>query len=80
MLAQRLRRWPNIITQFSQCIWVVAFLTARGEIVIPIRRWARYGYHAHPPPHPPPPHTHTHISTKLSFFGALGYTEHEIEC
>ena len=24
----------------------------------------------------PPPH----ISTNLSFFGALGYTEHEIEC
>ena len=26
--------------------------------------------------HPPPPH----ISTKLSFSGALGYTEHEIKC
>ena len=26
--------------------------------------------------HPPPPH----ISTKLNIFGALGYTEHEIEC
>ena len=25
-------------------------------------------------------HPFPHISTKLSFFGALGYTEHEIEC
>ena len=36
MLAQRRRRWPNIILQFGQCIWVVAFLTTGIEIVTPI--------------------------------------------
>ena len=28
MLAQRHRRWPNIISRLGQCIWVVAFLVA----------------------------------------------------
>ena len=36
MLAQRHRRWPNIISQLGQCIWVVAFLTVGDEIVTPI--------------------------------------------
>ena len=47
-----------------------------NKTVFYFRRRARYGYHAPPPP----PHTYTHISTKLSFLGALGYTEHEVEC
>ena len=33
MLAQRRRRLPNIISQLGQCIWVVAFLATRDEIV-----------------------------------------------
>ena len=34
MLAQRRRRWPNIISQLGQCIW--AFLATGNEIVTPI--------------------------------------------
>ena len=36
MLAHRHRRWPNIISQLGQCIWVVAFLATGDEIVTPI--------------------------------------------
>ena len=32
MLAQRRRRWPNIISQLGQCIWVVDFLATGDEI------------------------------------------------
>ena len=37
MLAQRRRRWPNIISQLGQCIWVVTFLTTGDEIITPIQ-------------------------------------------
>ena len=36
MLAQRCKRWPNIILQLGQCIWIVAFLATGDEIVTPI--------------------------------------------
>ena len=36
MLAQRRKRWPNIILQMGKCIWVVAFLGTGDEIVTPI--------------------------------------------
>ena len=36
MLVQRCRRWPNIILQLGQCIWVVAFLATGDEIVTSI--------------------------------------------
>ena len=41
MLAKRRRRWPNIISQLGQCIWVVAFLATGDEIVTPIKYTAK---------------------------------------
>ena len=35
MLAQRRRRWPNIISQLRQCIWAVDFL-ATGDTIAPL--------------------------------------------
>ena len=32
MLAQRCKLWPNFISQFSQCIWVVAFLATGDKL------------------------------------------------
>ena len=65
MLAQRRRRWNNTEPTMAQCL-VFADRTHISHI--------GDGLHMatmHPPPH---------ISTKLSFFGALRYTEHDIEC
>ena len=36
MLAQRRRQWPNIFSQFGQCIWKVVFFGHGDEIVTPI--------------------------------------------
>ena len=44
MLAQRHRRWPNIILQLGLCIWVVAFLITGDEIVTPLATVAKVPY------------------------------------